>query len=94
MELTMPRPTIEYLNRRQNCKAASGGTNYANESDAERKARIYDEQCRDEQQHPLDLAIQSAQSAIMSFSLWAETSRQALVEKLGIPQNFAIEETF
>lgn len=69
----MPRASIEYMNARKAVKAASGGTNYAVETDQERKWRIADERKRDREteRDPADLAI----SQINDFAIWAECSR-------------------
>lgn len=83
----MPSATIEYMNARKAHKPAGGGTNYAVESDAERKRRIVDERARDREADVTEIA----RNILGEFSLWAELTRQQLVAKYNIPQ---VEQSF
>ena len=78
----MPRASIEYMNARRASLPASGGTNYAIETDREHDRRIVDERARDREADGFDVA----RNAIGAFSLWAETTRQVQAARLAIPQ--------
>lgn len=72
----MPRATIDYMNARRALKPASGGARQS-------RAVTY---APDRDRDSGELAYEAAMTHIMNFSLWAETSRQALVQRLGISQ--------
>lgn len=76
----MPRATVDYMNARKAAKAASGGTNYRTRECAE-----YDP---DYQPDGFELAM----AHISAFSMRAETTRQVLVQRLGIPQQESCDE--
>ncbi len=76
----MPRASIDYMNARRANKAASGGSKWRNKKWALRyqdDAPQYDPKA---EQDPADAAL----CLISSFSLWAETSRQIALARLGM----------
>jgi hypothetical protein len=82
------RASIEYMNARRASKPASGGTNYATETAAETARRLVDERALDREADASVIAM----AHIGAFSLWAETTRQVLCERLGIPQTETFDE--
>jgi hypothetical protein len=72
----MPCATIEYMNARRAHKPASGG--------AQQNHRV--EYCPDDQLEPAEIAYHKAMGHISDFALWAEATRIAQANRLGIPQ--------
>lgn len=66
----MPRASIEYMNARRACKAASGGTTYS-------RTVEYSPDYEPD-------AFELAQSQINSFAIWAECSRAQYLAANGL----------
>jgi hypothetical protein len=81
----MSRPTIDYLNARKACKAASGGKTYSRET----------EYCPDSQLDIWEQTERKIESAFADLNLKTEVFFQVLFDRLGMSQDgLELEATF